>query len=188
MFLDFRGVSAHMEKPNSSPGFANFSLDKDSGKKRRGPKPKVVPSWLRGRADNWRSVLPQVWPKLWPALEKANTEAEVLAALDFARPYQDYFVSHPALILSILKDSKFPTSDRGRINFLADSAAGFGVVTPRRSRDICAAERAAARKKGQILRYEYYIECSCGYKGHSTGHGCPDCEAAILFPIGLGIF
>ena len=163
----------------------NFSLDTVSEKKRRGPKPRANPDWLRGRADNWRNVLPHVWPKLWPALEKANTEAEVLAALEFAVPYKDYFVSYPALILRILKDPKLPKTDRGRINFLADSAAGFGDVSPRRSRDICAAERVAARKKGQILRYEYYIECSCGYKGHSMGHACPDCGAQLLVPTGL---
>lgn len=165
----------------------NISLDTVFEPKRRGPKPRANPVWLRGRADNWRNVLQHVWPKLWPALESANTEAEVVEALELAVPYKDYFVSHPALILRILKHPKFPKTERGRINFLADSAAGFGEVSPRRSRDICAAERAKARKKGQILRWEYYIECSCGYKGHSLGHACPLCEAAILFPYTAGM-
>ena len=152
-----------------------------SEKKRRGPKPRANPGWLRGRADNWRNVLPQVWPKLWPALEKANTEAEVLAALEFAVPYKDYFISHPALILSILKDPNFPKTDRGRINFLADSAAGFGEVSPRRSRDICAAERARLKREHHIISYEYHIKCSCGFEGHSMNHACPLCGAKIVF-------
>src|SRR5436853_2760282 len=113
-----------MRKAKKSQSNPNFSLDTVLEKKRRGPKPKAIPSWLRGRADSWRNVLPQVWPKLWPALEKANTEAEVRAALELAAPYQDYFINHPTLILSILKDPKFPKTDKGRINFLTDSAAG----------------------------------------------------------------
>lgn len=160
-------------------------LEMDSEKKRRGPKPRANPVWLRGRADNWRNVLPHVWPKLWPALEKADTVEEVREALEFAVPYKDYFISHPALILSILKDPKFPRTDRGRINFLADSAAGFGEVSPRRSRDICAAERVRLRAQHHIVRYEYHIECSCGFSGHSIDHACPLCGAKITFLRGL---
>jgi hypothetical protein len=158
----------------------NFSLDMVPEKKRRGPKPKANPKWLRGRADNWRNALPQVWPKLWPALEKANTEAELREALELSAPYKDYFISHVKLILSILKYPKFPKTDRGRINFLADSLAGFGEVSPRRSRDICAAERARLRREHHIVRYEYYIECSCGFQGPSMNHACPLCGAKIV--------
>jgi len=133
-------------------------------------------------------VLANVWSKLWPAMENANTEAGVRAALELASLYQDEFVSQAALILSILQYPKFPRTQRGRINFLADSAAALGRVSTRRSRDICAAARAAARKKGKIIRYEFYVECSCGYKGNSFGHACPICKAAILFPVGLKMF
>lgn len=181
----FRGISADMGKAKRSQNVANFSLDTILGKKRRGPKPRATPGWLRGRANNLRNVLPHVWPKLWPALERANTEAEVVAALDLAAPYKEYFISYPALILRILKDPKFPKTDRGRINFLADSTAGFGDVSPRRSRDICAAERARAKRANHIVRYEYYIECSCGCKGTSINHACPLCGAEINFIKGL---
>ncbi len=167
---------------------ANFPLDTISEKKRRGPKQRLRPSAVRGRADNWRTALATVWAKLWPALETANTEADVQAALEFVSPYHDDFLPQAALILTVLKDPKFPKTQKGRINFLADSTAGLGVVSPRRSRDICAADRTAATKKGQIIRYEFYIECTCGYKGHSSGHACPDCEATILFPVGPGMF
>ena len=169
-----------MEFPAYMPKHKKSELtDIGSEKKRRGPKPKANPGWLRGRADNWRNVLPHVWPKLWPALEKANTESEVLTALEFAVPYKDYFISHPKLILSILKDPKFPRTDKGRINFLADSAAGFGEVSPRRSRDICAAERARLKRAHHIVRYEYHIECSCGYKGPARDNACRTCGAEI---------
>ena len=109
----------------------------------------------------------------------------MLAALEFAAPYRDYFIGYPALILSILKDPKFPKTDNGRIHFLADSAAGFGDVSPRRSRDICAADRARLKRANHIIRYEYHIECSCGFEGPSINHACPDCGAKIEFVEGL---
>jgi len=176
---------ARAKKTQNGP---NFSLDTVREQKRRGPKQRVEPGVVRGRADNRRVILASVWSRLWPALEKAKTEADVSAALELASPYHEEFRTEASLIFNILKDPKLPMTERGRINFLADSSAGLGRVSPRRSRDICAAERAAARKKGQIIRYEYYIECSCGYKGTSMAHACPLCEAAILFPIGLGVF
>ena len=171
---------AYIQKPRK-----NELADPGLEKKRRGPKRRANPAWLRGRANNLRNVLPHVWAKLWPELEKANTEAEVLAALEFAVPYKDYFISHPALILSILKDPNFPKTDRGRINFLADSAAGLPEVSPRRSRDICAAERARLKREHHIIRYEYYIKCSCDFEGPSMNHACPLCGAKIVFAEGL---
>src|SRR5262249_23284831 len=148
IILDFRRVYAHMRKAKTRQNSLNFPLDTLSEKKRRGPKWKVSASAVRGRADNWRTILAIVWSKLGPALEQATTESHVRAALASATPYQDEFVRHSALILNILKDPKFPKTQQGRIHFLADSAAGLGVVSPRRTRDICAAERVAANKKG----------------------------------------
>lgn len=159
-----------------------------SEEKRRGPKWTVNPDAVRGRADNWRTVFELVWSRLWPPLEQANTEGDVRAALELAAPYRDYFANHAGLILKTIKEQGFPKTQRGRINFLSDSIAGLGTVSPRRSRDICAANRAAAKKKGQILRWEYYIECSCGYKGQSLDHACPLCEAPIVFPVTPGMF
>ncbi len=162
-------------------------LDAVPGKTRRGPKARIAPSTVRGRADNYRVCLETVWPKLWPALEQARTESEVHAALELAAPYHEYFLPHTASILSVLREKRFPRTRRGRIHFLADSVAGLSVVTPRRSRDICAAERAATKKQGKILRWEYYIECSCDYKGPSMKHACPVCEAEIIFPMTPGM-
>jgi hypothetical protein len=92
------------------------------------------------------------------------------------------FVNLADLILRVLKDRKFPKHKReAQINFLADSIAGYGMFTPRSSRDICVRERARIKQVHRILCYEFYIECSCGYKGHSRNHACPQCEAEIQF-------
>jgi hypothetical protein len=75
-----------------------------------------------------------------------------------------------------------------RINFLADSLAALGVVVPRRSRDICAAERAKAKREHHVIRYEFYVECSCGYKGPSKDHACRRCGAKIQHFLQLNSF
>jgi hypothetical protein len=177
-----------MAKRKTVENEAKKPLDKSSQKQRRGPKRTVSPSAVRGRADNWRAILATVWSNLWPALSKVETESDVASALHFAAPYEQEFSPQASLISKILKDAKFPKRQQARINFLADSSAGLGVVTPRRSRDICSEERARTKRVHQILRYEFYVECSCGYKGHSSNHGCALCGAAIMFPLGLGSF
>jgi hypothetical protein len=103
----------------------------------------------------------------------------VTAAIDLTQPYQDYFALQAELILRVLKDPKFPKTQRGRINFLADSTAGLGRVSPRRSRDICAAERKRTKAATFIRSYEYLVECSCGYEGPSKNHACKNCGAKI---------
>ena len=59
--------------------------------------------------------------------------------------------------------------------------AGFGWITPRSSRDLCLRERAKAKRAHHIIRYEFYIVCSCHFKGYSRGHTCPRCGAKIQF-------
>jgi hypothetical protein len=95
---------------------------------------------------------------------------------------RDFMPALALLVLSVLRDPKFPKRKReARINFLADSLAGLGRVTARRSRDICEQERAKARRAHYIIRYEFFVECSCGYKGQSRNHACPKCRAEIVF-------
>jgi hypothetical protein len=149
-------------------------------KRGRGRPPKVRPSEIRGRADNYRRILQNVWGQLWPALSEAQTEDQIIAALQNARPYDREFAPSAALILAVLKERNFPKTQRGRINFLADSLAGTGIVSARRSRDICAAERAKEKRTHHIIRCEFYVECSCGYKGPSKDRACQKCGAAIL--------
>jgi hypothetical protein len=156
----------------------------------RGRPPNVVASQVYGRAENYRDILDQVWDRLWPLLSNAQTEEEVTKAFqDGARPYDQNFVPGlSVLTLQVLRESTLPKRRKPLQHFLADSLAGVGVVTPRRSRDICAKEREKKKRAHHILRYEFYVECSCGYEGHSTNHACPTCGAEILFPVSIGSF
>ena len=45
-------------------------------------------------------------------------------------------------------------------------------------------ERDRFEHAHQIIRYEFYVECSCGYKGHSRNHACRKCGAQIDFGFG----
>jgi hypothetical protein len=171
-------VAKKLEKP----------LDRVSEKRRRGRPAKIKPSWVRGRADNYRWKLDQIWNRISPHLLKAQTRDDVIASYEGADigPYALEFVQLADLILQVLKEPKFPRQSRkAQINFLADSIAAHGAVTPRSSRDICERERARIKRVHHIVRYEFWIECSCGYKGCSLNHACPKCEAEIPFAADL---
>ena len=157
------------------------TLDKGSEKRRRGRPVKVQPSWVRGRADNYRGIFAQIWKDVWPGFSKAETREDILRSFEGGgRAYSTDFVILADLILQVLRDPKFPKRKRqAQVNFLADSIAGQGVITPRSSRDVCERERARIKRAHHIIRYEFWIECSCGYKGRSLNHACPKCEAAI---------
>jgi hypothetical protein len=157
-------------------------LDSFSVKRRRGRPVKVVPSAVRGRSDNYRVFLARLWSDLETPLVAAQTEDDVIKAFQTASPGNDEFPRLAALILRVIRDPKFPKRKKARINFLADSIAGIGMVTPRRSRDICAEKRTEAAQTHQILRYEFWVECSCGYKGRSENHGCKKCGAEVYLP------
>ncbi len=172
-----------MTKPSN-----NVETPKSGSNRERGRPPKIRSSEVYGRAENWRNILEQVWDRLWPLLSNAHSEGEVTKAFqDGASPYDQNFVpSLSPLTLQVLRESTLPKRPKPLQRFLADSLAGVGVVTPRRSRDICAQERAKGKSAHHILRYEFYVECSCGYEGHSKNHACPKCAAEISFPLGLG--
>ncbi len=144
------------------------------------------PSEIRGRADNYRWILDRVWDRLWPLLAKAQTEEDVTKAFQEATSaYAQQFVpSLSNLVLKVLRELKFPKRREARINFLADSLAGVDWIAPRYSRDICEKERAKLKRAHDIIRYEFFIECSCGYKGRSQDHACPKCGARIDFGFG----
>ena len=71
----------------------------------------------------------------------------------------------------IREDPKFPKKAKTQIAFFADSLAGLGQISPRRSRDICAEGRK--KKHHTIIRQDYYIECTCGYEGPAKHGACP---------------
>ncbi len=165
---------------------AKIPLDMNSPKRGRGRPASVRPSEIRGRADNYRWILNQGWDRLWPLLSKAQTLEEVIKAFqEGASPYaQEFMPALAGLVVKVLHEPKFPGRQEPQINFLADSLAGLGRITPRSSRDICERERAKQKRAHHIIRYEFYIECSCGYKGKSRNYACPKCGATIAFGYG----
>src|SRR5258708_27454365 len=139
-------------------------------------------SVITGRADNYRWILNQIWDRISPRLLKAQTREDVIGSYEGADigGYALQFVQLADLILQVLKERKFPKQSRkAHINFLADSIGAHGLVTPRSSRDICERERARIERLHHIVRYEFWIKCSCGYQGRSLRHACPKCEAEI---------
>jgi hypothetical protein len=141
------------------------------------------PSEVSGRSYNLRLQFGQIWDTVERALLDAQTAVDVLKALDLAGQYWRSELGPgeiPSLILTILRDPKFPKKRRQQqINFLADSLAAWGTVSPRRSRDICEQERKKEKKGHQILRREFYIECSCAYQGPARDNACRNCGAQI---------
>ena len=160
------------------------ALDTFSEKKPRGRKRRVRASEVRGRADSYRYIFNRIWDRIWPGLRNAEKYDDVIQCLrkaDIGSYALDLEII-ANLILAVIRDPKFPKRKReAQINFLADSIAGLGSVTPRSSRDICERERARIKRKHHILEYEFWIKCSCGYKGRSQKHACPKCEAEIPF-------
>lgn len=170
-------------------------LDTGLPKARRG-RPGVSESEIVGRAENYRDLFwerrlnkkQKKWVKHKPfkwavALAKAKTAEDVSETLDSASHFaQVEFKRQIPLILKVLKERTFLKKQKTQFGFLAESLAGLGVVSPRRSRDICAKERARERTKSphRIIRKEFYVECSCGYKGPALNNSCRKCGAEIF--------
>jgi hypothetical protein len=172
-----------MSKRNKQANRAEKVLDTFSGK--RGPgRPGVRASEILGRAGDYRLIFNEIWDTVGEPLLKAQKEEEVIQALDRDGRYTREFVPITSLILKVLHDPDFPKKKReAQINFLADSLAGFGWVSPRRSRDICEQERAKEKRAHYIISYEFWVTCSCGYKGRSENHACRKCGARVIFGV-----
>ena len=162
------------------------ALDTVSGKRGRGRPWTVRATEIAGRASSFQIMFENAWDRIWPELSQATSESEVLAALQKANPYDRELTPWASLIFEVMKTRSFPKRQRAQIRFLSDSIAALGKVTPRRSRDICAAERLKEKRAHHIIRFEFYIECSCHYKGHSKDHACPKCGTKIQLPVHLG--
>lgn len=159
------------------------TLDSFGEKRQRGRPQKIRPSEVFGRAENYRSTFRLIGLELMAAVVSAASNAEVIAAFENHAPaYSREFVPRLAAeILQVVHEPKFPKRPQAQMNFLADSLAGRPNVEPRRSRDICGKERAKERaiSPHQIIRKEYYIECSCGYAGPALNDACRKCGAQI---------
>ncbi len=172
-----------MARHDRQVGQVEKALDGFCERPRRGRPQKIRRKEVYGRAENYRGILGQVWPRLCGPLMTSHTSQEVILAFEgYAQPYPREFVPRLAEdILAVIREPKFPKRPEPQINFLADSLAGRPNVEPRTSRDICAKERAKERAKSpyRIIRKEFYIECSCGYKGPALNNACRKCGAQI---------
>jgi hypothetical protein len=155
-------------------------LSGPADKRGRGRPYRIDPAIVVGAADAYRAQFRQFWPKLGPALLSARSSEEIARAIAADAPTISPSLNPlSALILKIVRDPKFPhVRSASQIHFLADSLGGQGFVEPRRSREICAAERS--KERHVILRQEFYIECSCGYRGPARDGACPKCGTAEL--------
>jgi hypothetical protein len=143
----------------------------------------MAASEVFGRSQNLRLQFSQIWDKVGERLLRAEAGDDVLNALELAGQYWRNELGPgriPSLILTILRDPKFPKQRvQQQINFLADSLAALGNVSPRRSRDICEQERRKEKVGHHIIRREFYIECSCGYQGPALNNACRNCGTEI---------
>ena len=162
------------------------ALDTFSPKRGRGRPWTVRASEIAGRASNFQIMFENVWGRIGAELSQATSEVEVLAVLQKANPYDRELTQWASLIFEVVKSYNFPKTQKAQIKFLSDSIAALRKVSPRRSRDICATERLKRKQAHHVVRFEFFIECSCRYKGHSQDHACPKCGAQIQFPVNLG--
>src|SRR5215472_15853747 len=117
-------ISAKIRKLNKRTEKGKFPLDKVFKKVKRGRPARVRPSEIRGLADNYRWMLNRVWDRLWPQLSGAQSQADVINALqEGASPYDREFIPLAELVLWVLHDTKFPKRKTVRTNFVADSLA-----------------------------------------------------------------
>jgi len=182
-YLEFNALINEQKMP---PERQKKALDTTSQKRGRGRPWTVRASEIAGRASSFQIMFENVWSRIRTELSQPTGEGEVLAALQKANPYDRELTPWASLIFEVVSAYNFPKTERAQIKFLADSIAALGKVTPRRSRDICAGERLKRKQANHIIRYEFYIECSCRYRGHSKDHACPKCRAKIDFPVNLG--
>jgi hypothetical protein len=146
----------------------------------------VPRSEIVGRAANYRGIFSNIWDTVGRQLLRAESEESVGKAFELEAQYKAEFSPIAGLILKVLREKKFPKTRKAQINFLADSLAGRDWISPRRSRDICEAERK--KPFTYIIRQDFYIECSCGYEGPAYYKACPKCGAESLDLTGFPFF
>lgn len=155
-------------------------MERISKRKLKGRPRRIDPEIVVGSADAFRGWFRQFWPKIGSRLLAAkSSEAIERAIAEEAPSIRGGLSPHAALILEVVHDRRFPrVRSEAQMEFLADSLGGQGFVTPRRSREICVAERT--KVKHVIVRREFYVECSCGYKGPALDGACRDCGTGEL--------
>lgn len=159
------------------------ALNTHAQKRGRGRPRWVNPSETAGQGNNYRGIFNFIWDALYPLLLAAQTDQDVIRAFENAAPGggREFMPALASLVLQVIHARNFPKRRQAQVNFMADSLAAYGQVSARRSRDICQRERLKEKKAHHIIRYEFKIECSCGYKGFSRDHACPRCKAEVQF-------
>jgi hypothetical protein len=164
---------------------AKKPVDTLSGKRGRGRPRECNYSEIIGRAENYRGIFKDIWHTLSDRLLAAQNEDEVCEAFQsHGEPHARQFVPRLAGdILEVTKEKKFPKRAKAQVKFIANSLAGRPNVELRTSRDTCAQGLAdeKARSPHKILRKEFYVECSCGFKGPALNDACRKCGAQISF-------
>jgi hypothetical protein len=153
----------------------------ERGEKRDRGRPTLAkPMMAVGNADTYALWFRQYWPTIGAPLLVAKSGEEIAEIIRREAP--DISASLTPLfplMFKVIGDRRFPKiRTEAQIQFLADSLGAQGIVTPRRSREICAKERM--RVEHIIVRREYYIECSCGYQGPALDGACRKCGTATL--------
>ena len=164
-----------------------------TSQEKRGRKRTLEPETVVEHADYVLKVVASLQDRIeWDKLEAARTEAEAEAAIARVPPfYREILKDRLAAILMWVREGKFPKKNLERkMRHLADSVARDVLLSPRRSRDICHEyrKRPVSTKVGMILCREYYIECTCGYRGPASRGACARCgtrkpSPGLLFEI-----
>ena len=142
---------------------------------------KADPRLVLGSADTLRIQLEYAWPSVGEQFLSAKTPQEILGVLtkDGGRIGGLKDLDFATRIFEVVRDRLFPrVRAKSQIHFLADSLGAGGVVTPRRSREICA--KARTKVQHVIVRREFFIQCTCSYEGPARNGGCPWCGTGEL--------
>jgi len=115
-------------------------------------------------------IFGSVWDRLRKSLLAAKSEIEVIKVFEEnAQPYTREFMPKLAgLIFKVIRERKFPKRKEARVNFLADSLAGFGSISARRSRDILGANGITAEYP--VMRHMCNLESVKTYEGTHNIH------------------
>jgi hypothetical protein len=151
----------------------------------RGRKRRIHPENVVMAANELLKLLESCKDQIeWGRLEVAKNAGEVASAFErVPPPYRERLNLWADTIPEWALEGKFPkTNLEQKMHHLANSVAAEGLLTPRRCRDVCLEERKRQEKLGMILRREFYIECSCTYRGPAKGGGCPQCGTKRLAP------
>jgi hypothetical protein len=181
---------------NPPPGSLGISAKLGSGQKTanraltaseetRGRKPILLPEEVLEHAEFMLKVVASLKDEIaWDKLEAARTEAEAESAITKVPPfYREILKDRFAAILTWVREGKFPRKSlKRKMHHFADSIAADVFLSPRRSRDICSEERKRVQNATMLLCREFYIECTCGYRGPARRGGCRRCGTYRLSP------